>query len=99
MQEVRMMRRSQISRRELKSTSDHKLVLTGTDRGSPSGTEVHPQLCLWESRSHSNAGLDASASRLKKVRFAAKIKRWSLTHLSGATPPIAERCRSAPALR
>ena len=47
-----MMRRSQISRRELmKSTSDHKLVLTGTDRGSPSGTQVHPNYAWGESRS------------------------------------------------
>jgi hypothetical protein len=44
-----MMRRSQISRRELKSTSDHKLVLTGTDRGSPSGTQVHPNYA-WGNR-------------------------------------------------
>ena len=38
------MRRSQISRRELKSTSDHKLVLTGTDRGSPSGLRFIPTM-------------------------------------------------------
>ena len=38
------MGRSQISRRELKSTSDHKLVLTGTDRGSPSGTRFIPTM-------------------------------------------------------
>ena len=87
-----MIRRLQISRRELKSTSDHKFYYA-TDRGSPSGTRVHPLLCLGESRSTST---QVWTPVLMKRRLAAKIE-GGVWH--GATHPIAERCRSEPALR
>ncbi len=71
-----MIRRLQISRRELKSTSDHKFIFYERNRS---------RLAKWNSGSsptmlgrialHFNAGLDASAN---ETTACSQDRRWSL---------------------